>query len=126
MKALPSLVLFALLVSPVLADNGLLEIHFINVGQGDCTFVSCPDGENVLIDCGTSGGGDGALARQYLQKVLGTTTVDIDTLVVTHPDKDHYNLLPDRHRQRQRRPGVQDRKQRQLQDQASPQVALRS
>ena len=87
--------LLCLYLSPSLADNGLLEIHFIDVGQGDCTLVSCPDGETVLIDCGSSGGGDAAQVRQYLQNVLGTTSVDIDTLVVTHPDKDHYNLLPD-------------------------------
>ena len=71
-----------------------LTIHFIDVGQGDCTLVECPNGDTVLIDCGTSGGGSGALARQYLQKVLGSQSVNIDTLVVTHPDRDHYNLLP--------------------------------
>ena len=41
-----------------------LTIHFIDVGQGDCTLVECPNGDTVLIDCGTSSGGDGALARQ--------------------------------------------------------------
>ena len=40
-----------------------LAIHFIDVGQGDCTLVECPNGETVLIDCGTSGGVSGYFAR---------------------------------------------------------------
>lgn len=77
------------------AANGELEVHFLDVGQGDCTFVSCPDGETVLIDCGSTHGGDAQAVRRYLLNELGTTEVDLDTLVITHPDIDHYNMLPD-------------------------------
>jgi beta-lactamase superfamily II metal-dependent hydrolase len=30
-----------------------LEINFVNIGQGDCTLVKCPDGTTIMIDCGT-------------------------------------------------------------------------
>ena len=95
MRASLLLLLFSFFIPPSLADNGSLEIHFLDVGQGDCTFVSCPDGETVLIDCGSTHGGDAQAVRTYLLNELGTTDVNLDTLVITHPDKDHYNMLPD-------------------------------
>lgn len=70
-----------------------LEVHFINVGQGDCTLIQCPNGRNVLIDCGSSGKGDKERVRSYLLAELGSNPT-IDVLVITHPDRDHYNFLP--------------------------------
>ena len=29
---------------------------FIDMGQGDCTIISCPDGSVYIVDCGSSGG----------------------------------------------------------------------
>ena len=89
----PAALLF-LLVLPSLVWAEDLEVHFIDVGQGDCTYISCPNGNKILVDCGTSKDGDGDAVRQYLLTEMGTPNVDIDTLVVTHPDQDHYNLLP--------------------------------
>lgn len=66
--------------------EGELRIHFIDVGQGDCTLVELPDGKTMLID-----GGNGAKSTQ--KKVLRhLNALDIDTidyLVVTHADADH-------------------------------------
>lgn len=70
-----------------------LEIHFINVGQGDCTLVRCPGGETILIDCGSSRETDPGAVKSYLDAQLAGDP-EIDLLVVTHPDADHYNLLP--------------------------------
>ena len=67
-------------------SEGELRIHFIDVGQGDCTLIELPDGKIVLID-----GGNSAKATQ--KKVLRhLNALDIDTidyLVVTHADSDH-------------------------------------
>lgn len=71
-----------------------LAIHFIDVGQGDCTLIKCPNGEAILVDCGSLGGGDAALVRKYIRKQLGESS-EIHTLVITHPDASHYNLVED-------------------------------
>ena len=36
---------------PYLAADDTLAVHFIDVGQGDCTLLAC-DGKIMLIDCG--------------------------------------------------------------------------
>ena len=67
----------------------LLEIHFIKVGQGDCTLVKTPNGKSILVDCGSIGGlFDEHRVKQYIDNVLGANP-EIDLLVVTHPDGDH-------------------------------------
>lgn len=71
-----------------------LEVHFINVGQGDCTLVKCPGGDSILVDCGSTVDADPNAVRSYVLSQLDQTDPKIDLLVVTHPDADHYNLLP--------------------------------
>jgi beta-lactamase superfamily II metal-dependent hydrolase len=83
--------LFLAFSTPLAAED--VRIHFLDVGQGDCTLVQCPDGINVMVDCGSIGGSDSAAARNYLLEQLGPNP-KIDVLVITHPDQDHYNLLP--------------------------------
>ena len=34
-----------------------LAVHFMNVGQGDGTLIVCPNGNRILVDAGSSGGG---------------------------------------------------------------------
>src|SRR5688572_13548632 len=77
------------------ALGGQLEIHFVNVGQGDCTLVKMPNGKRMLVDCGsTTKNQSAAPIRSYLLKQLGNHK-RIDAVVVTHPDADHYNFLPE-------------------------------
>jgi beta-lactamase superfamily II metal-dependent hydrolase len=64
--------------------NSEVIIHFLDVGQGDCTFISLPTGENILIDIGSPSGGPKVI--QYLKK-LGIRK--IDHLILTHPHDDH-------------------------------------
>lgn len=60
-----------------------LEVHFIDVGQGDATLIGS-NGHYLLID---SGGVDrGTTVQLYLYK-HGVTR--LDALVLTHPDADH-------------------------------------
>lgn len=60
-----------------------LEVHFIDVGQGDCIFITA-GGQNMLIDCGeASCFGDVA---EYLNKLDVT---HLDYVVGTHPHSDH-------------------------------------
>jgi beta-lactamase superfamily II metal-dependent hydrolase len=71
-----------------------LEVHFIDVGQGDSTLVICPNGENILVDAGSLSGAPVDSIRDYILGILNRHQRRIDTLIITHPESDHYNLLP--------------------------------
>ncbi|MGE1038323.1 S-layer homology domain-containing protein [Bacillus cereus] len=68
--------------------KGELEVHYINVGQGDATFIKSPSGETILIDGGNNG--KGKVVANYL-KGLGFQTIDY--MIATHPDADHVGGL---------------------------------
>lgn len=72
-----------------------LKLHFIDVGQGDSTLIECPNGAAVLIDMGSTSGRSPDEVQDYLIDVLGAHGGDIDTLIISHPDEDHYNLISD-------------------------------
>lgn len=65
--------------------SGLLKITFLDVGQGDAGFINFPDGEKMLVDCGQD-----ARILSALGRVLPYYERDLDYLVITHPDSDHY------------------------------------
>lgn len=69
-------------------DN--LSVHFIDVGQGDCTFIKSPTGENILIDSGDNYASDKVLS--YLDSY---SVRKIDILIATHPDTDHIGAMDD-------------------------------
>lgn len=62
---------------------GVLEAHFIDVGNADACLVTC-DGKNLLIDAGEKSAGDTVAA--YL-KTHGVERLDY--LIATHADADH-------------------------------------
>jgi len=70
-----------------------LSIHFLDVGQGDSTLLVCPNGNTMLVDAGSTGSGSPVLTRNYLVSVLEPLGLNINYLIVTHPDADHYNWL---------------------------------
>lgn len=74
--------LAALLASPLAAQQ--LEIHHIDVDQGDATLFVLPNGSTFLVDAGLDG--KGAAAGAYIRS-LGIDTVD--AFVLTHYDADH-------------------------------------
>ena len=61
-----------------------LVIHYLSVGQGDCTFICLPDGTNMMIDASLSSKADDII--DYV-KDLGVT--QIDYFILTHSDSDH-------------------------------------
>ncbi len=60
-----------------------LQVHFIDVGQGDCTLITS-DGKAMLIDAGNND--KGTLVQSYLQN-QGISTLDV--VICTHGDSDH-------------------------------------
>lgn len=66
-----------------LPEGSTMEVHFIDVGQGDCTLIAC-DGEYMLIDAGTDDMGT------YIQNYLYKQHVSkLTYLILTHNDADH-------------------------------------
>lgn len=68
--------------------EGTLSVHFIDVGQGDCTLIRCGETE-ILIDAGEQEAGDTVV--QYLQ---GQRIRSLDYVIATHPHSDHIGGLP--------------------------------
>ena len=69
------------------APADMLRVHYLDVGQADCTLVRIPeeDGEfTLLIDAGDNGGETPLLAELF---ALGVT--ELDAAVFTHPHADH-------------------------------------
>ncbi|MDA8597094.1 MBL fold metallo-hydrolase [Candidatus Pacebacteria bacterium] len=70
--------------------EGLLSVHFLDVGQGDATFIETDQGVQVLID-----GGRGSAVLRELGSVMAPNDRTIDIVVATHPDSDHIGGLID-------------------------------
>lgn len=64
-----------------------LEVHYLDVGQGDCTLILC-DGHAMLIDAGDND--KGTAVQSYLES-QGVT--ELDYVIGTHPDADHIGGL---------------------------------
>lgn len=69
---------------------GELRIHFLDVGQGDCSVIEFPDGRSMVID-----GGDGSerselVLMRYLQALKIKKP---DFVLLTHTDSDHVGAL---------------------------------
>lgn len=75
--------LFHIKNNPYTVPEGTVEVHMIDVGQGDSILIMAPKG-NVLIDAGDESA-EGAL-RSYLDSMK---IEKIDYLILTHPDADH-------------------------------------
>lgn len=68
--------------TPAPVKDGI-SVHFIDVGQGDCIYIT-GNGENMLIDCGEASQADkvaGYLKKQGVDR--------LDCVVATHPHSDH-------------------------------------
>ncbi len=61
-----------------------MRLHYLDVGQADCTFIELPSGESLLIDAGTTATGSSVV--EYI-RALGYSTIDY--FVLTHCDADH-------------------------------------
>jgi competence protein ComEC len=83
--------LTTLIVVPLIGRRGTgdLEIHAIDVGQGDAFAVRTPAGRWLLIDTGPRSDGYDAGRRRVVPFLLSRGVTRIDALILTHPDADH-------------------------------------
>lgn len=76
-------------VNSFIAKDADLEIHFIDVGQGDCSLIMW-EGAAMLIDCGEREQAETVL--KYLKK---QGVKKLDYIVATHPHSDHIGAMGD-------------------------------
>lgn len=74
--------------SDVRSDPGL-KIFFVDVSQGDGALIEHPNGI-LLIDGGPGRQLHSFLKHRYHPLIESGATVHIDTVVISHPDADHY------------------------------------
>ena len=85
-------ILVLLLIPNIFLKN--LKIHFVDVGQGDCTFIVTPNNKTILID------GGGSTSNEYdvgestlLPYILDRGYTKIDYIFISHFDQDHVGGL---------------------------------
>ena len=67
-----------------------LKIYFIDVGQGDSTFIVTPHNKTILIDGGGSLSGDFDVGKKtLLPYLLDRGYTSIDYVMISHFDQDH-------------------------------------
>jgi competence protein ComEC len=71
-------------------QSAYLQVHFLDVGQGDSVLIQTPDGFEVLID-----GGASSQVIQQLSAEQSWNDRVIDVVIATHPDTDHVGGLND-------------------------------
>jgi len=71
-------------------NSGNLKVTFLDVGQGDAEFIEFPDSEQMLVDCSQDG-----RILEALGRVMPYYDKEIDYLLITHPDLDHYGGCED-------------------------------
>ena len=69
-------------------SDGILEITFFDIGQGDAIFIETPSGKQILID-----GGPDKSVLEKLGQEMSFYDRTIDLVISTHPDADHLTGL---------------------------------
>ncbi len=59
-------------------------VSYLDVGQGNCTFVKLPDGKTMLIDAGNT-----MYGKTVVDFLKDSGVTAIDYLIATHADSDH-------------------------------------
>lgn len=84
-----------------IGDESLLEIYFIDVGQGDGVLIKSPDFRHIMIDGGykrksqPSGKNAADFVDWKFSKDYGQDQIHLDAILASHNDADHYGGLSD-------------------------------
>ena len=83
------IVIIIINLSSVFFNKGL-RIHFVDVGQGDCSFIETPKNHVILIDGGGSDSKDYDIGKKVLiPYILDRGYTKIDYIFISHFDTDH-------------------------------------
>lgn len=86
--ALACALLAAAAWSPIVPSRGGVELHVLDVGQGDALLLRTPRGRWVLFDAGGAWRG-GDAGRQVVLPYLRRAGGDLVAFVLSHPHTDH-------------------------------------
>lgn len=75
-------------IFPRSSAEGILQVYFLDVGQGDAEYIKMPDGSDALID----GGPDNSVLNQ-LGRVMDFGDHEINLVILSHPHADHLTGL---------------------------------
>ncbi len=84
-----------------IGDQSLLEVYFIDVGQGDGVLIRTPDDRHIMLDGGydRSKQPTGKNAADFVDwkfaKDYGRSQIHLDAMIASHNDADHYGGLSD-------------------------------
>jgi beta-lactamase superfamily II metal-dependent hydrolase len=73
-----------------LTEERPLEINFVDIGQGDGTFIVTPNDEMIIIDAGATDNMHRFLKWRFNLNNK-TKAPAISKVIITHPDLDHYD-----------------------------------
>lgn len=73
-----------------LQENRLLELDFVDIGQGDSCLVSTPEGRLFLVDAGE---GDNLYRFLRWRFDQFKEPLVLESAIMSHPDKDHFGGL---------------------------------
>lgn len=76
-----------------LLEGDILEVNFMDVGQGDCNIIRLPDGKNMVIDAGGDRSSDSAF-KEVLKPLIDDMNITVfDYMILTHSDLDHVGYM---------------------------------
>lgn len=73
---------------PLAADTPVLRVHFLDAGYADAILLELPGGKTAMIDAG-----DARHASKIVNRLKSLPVQEIDALILTHPDENHYEGL---------------------------------
>jgi beta-lactamase superfamily II metal-dependent hydrolase len=74
-------------------EKALLQLSFIDVGQGDSCLITTPGGSRLLIDGGENQRMARYLAKRFSDEMKSNGKVHLDAIIATHGDADHFEGL---------------------------------
>jgi competence protein ComEC len=84
----------ALLLVPLLPGPGVLELHLIDVGQGDAVALRLPSDRWIVVDAGPRDARFDAGARRVVPYLRRHGVRRVEALVLSHPHLDHVGGAP--------------------------------
>lgn len=73
-----------------LAEDRLLEVNFVDIGQGDGCFLVTPDDKFLLIDAGEQDNMFRFLRWRFGLRNHPERRINVQAAILTHSDSDHY------------------------------------